>query len=70
MPKVHDTIKQRCDELRQRLSVDYMSQKTSIFKDPIGDKRLDEYTRDKIKDGLKVWIDSWIKDELDELLKK
>lgn len=69
MPKLQNTIKQRCDKLRERLSPGYVSERTSLFKDQF-DKSLDQYTLDECKRRYKLWFDTWVKDELDQLLKK
>ena len=69
MPKVHNTIKQRCDQLRKMLSVDFMLNRTGIFKQSVT-KDLDEKTLKECADAYRLYFDSWIKDELDELLKK
>ena len=69
MPKVNNTIKQRCDKLREILSPEYMNERTSVFSDGVGFE-LDKRTLEECKRNYKIYFDSWIKDELDELLKK
>jgi hypothetical protein len=70
MPKTRNTIAQRKVELINKLSIPHILSETSIFKKPIGKPPLDAYTVDHIKEGLALWWNSWVKDELDFLMDK
>lgn len=57
----------KLDAIKMRLSDDYIETKTSIFNDFPGVYELDEVTRDIIKHNLRLWINSRILTELEEI---
>lgn len=63
------TKKERKNKIKEQLTIEHMKTHTSIFHDPIGNPKLDPYTVEKIQRSYKLWFDSWIKDELEYLLK-
>lgn len=63
------TKKERREKLKRGISPEYLFNNTSIFMDPIGDKPLDPYTVERIKYSYKLYFDSWIRDEAEELIK-
>lgn len=61
---VENTIKERCDKLREKLSPAYLFENTSLF------KGIDPSKREEVQQKYVLYFDSWIKEELDQLLKK
>lgn len=69
MPKIKGTNKLKKEMLLEKLNPEYIIKHTSIFSPQIGGGPLDEYTVKKIQESFKMWFDSWIKDDLEEVLK-
>lgn len=63
------TKKERKEKLQEKLTPEYLINSTSIFHDSIGEQPLDKYTVEKIQNNYRLYFNSWIKDELKELLK-
>jgi hypothetical protein len=68
MPKIWNTIKQRKADLHERIRPEYLFIYTTIFKNPIGEPNLDPYTVEQIKKRLKIYFDSWVKEEAEHFL--
>lgn len=69
MPKIYNTKKQRREELKERLTPEYLEERTCVFSNPMGGQKLDPYTVEQIKKSYKMYFNSWIKHELEELYK-
>lgn len=64
------TKKQRKEELKRKLSPDYMKNMTTVFdKRFIGSKDLDEKTLEEVYRRYTMYFNSWVKNDLEELLK-
>lgn len=68
MPKIYNTKKQRSGKLKERLTLDHIFNKTSIFENRAGVKEYDPETVGQIKKNLKLYWESWIEDDLQELV--
>ena len=62
------TKAERKKQLKEKLTIGYISENTSIFNDPIGGEPLDRQTVYVIKRNIEIWLHSWIEPEIEELL--
>jgi hypothetical protein len=69
MPKTTNTRSHRIADLKKHLDPDYITETTSIFKTLPPDV-LEQQSVELIKHKLKLYIRSWVTDELEDLLKK
>lgn len=64
------TVKERKQAIQEKLTLESLEENTTVFRvDQIGAPNLDQYTVDVVKKNYKLWFDTWVKDELKELLK-
>lgn len=61
------TLREKKENIKELVSPDHIFNRTSIFHNPIGGKKLDEYTIDHIKKQFELWFNSWVKEDLDKL---
>jgi len=70
MPKTTNTKSDKRRDLLMRLNPDYLFEQTDVFQKEIGSFELHLATIDKIKRSYRNWFNSWIKDNLESLLKQ